>query len=116
MSPRNTEMTAQIANVFGIHLAHDVYDRKLGRVGDDDHQTAHLRSIRFDKDVGIFSVALTPHADHTAPAWGTKLGPHFVDVASLVFAARVEFEALDVDAFEAGHDLLHASFIRIPIR
>ena len=113
---RDSELAAQIVDLFGVERADDVDDHDLLRVG-DQHADSFDHGVVVDhqEDLDVFAVALAAHADDAIPAGRGELLANRFDIGLAVFALFVELHAFDVNALERLDDLFDRGLIRLSL-
>src|SRR5262245_40455397 len=94
---RDSELAAQVVDLFGVEWADDVDDHDLLRVG-DQHADSFDHGVVVDhqEDLDVLAVALAAHADDAFPAGRGELLANRFDVGVAVLALFVKLHALDV--------------------
>src|SRR5215813_1070152 len=111
---RDSELAAQVVDLFGVEWADDVDDHDLLRVG-DQHADSFDHGVVVDhqEDLDVLAVALAAHADYAFPAGRGELLANRFDVGVAVLAFFVKLHALDVNALERLDDLFDRGLIRL---
>ena len=109
-------MSAEFVQLIRVDGALNADDGQLLRFGHQNRESADLAALRFQVHFGIVAGLWlrTPTIRDQAGAW--SCARNRLDVGLLIFSGLLEFEALDVNAFQAADQLLDLGVIRILVR
>src|SRR2546428_1357094 len=111
---RDSELAAQVIDLFGVERADDVDDHDPFRVG-DQHADPFDHGVVVDhqEDLDVLAVALAAHAGDAIPAGRGELSANRFDVGLGVSALLIELHAFDINALERLNDLFDRGLIRL---